>query len=100
MITSVSTHQARREFSQLLEQVHYTDQSVEIRRNKRPMAWLVGTDFIERYNKLIEYISEHKPGLAETLAVMLDDDLMRTLREGRAAVAKGETLPIESIFDD
>ena len=51
---SVSTDMARRQLSQLLEQVYYTNTQIQIKRNKRPMAWLVGAPYLEKLTQIVD----------------------------------------------
>lgn len=99
MPETVSTHDARRELSQLLERVHYTGTQIQISRNKRPMAWLVGVPFMENLVRLVNTLAETDPALADTLELMLDQDVMETLREGEDDVKHGNVVPIEQLLE-
>lgn len=99
MPETISTHDARRELSQLLERVHYTGTQIQINRNKRPMAWLVGVSFMENLVRMVETLAEKDPALADTVELMLDTDVMDTLREGEDDLKNGNVMPIEQILE-
>ena len=99
MPETISTHTARRDLAQLLERVHYTGTQIQIRRNKRPMAWLVGVAFMENIASLLETLSDKDPALVDTVELLLDADVMITLREGEADAKAGNVLPLESVLE-
>lgn len=96
---SVNTDTARRELSQLLEQVHYTGSQIQIRRNKRPMAWLVSEPFMQWVAQLTNAIREKDPALGETFEIMLDTEFSALLEQSDADVASGRTVPIAQLLE-
>lgn len=100
MVTSVSTKEAKNNFSRLIELAHFKNRQIEIRRNQRPMAWLVGTSFMQAVGQLLEYAGKHKVGWAETVEVLSDPELMAAIEEGQEAVRAGKTLPIEQALEE
>ncbi len=75
MIT-VQTHQARKELAKLIEEVYYRNERVQILRNKRSMAWLVGDPYMQAIEKLIDLIAERDPEWAKEIT----QDLEHVLR--------------------
>lgn len=75
MIT-VQTHQARKELAKLIEEVYYRNERVQILRNKRSMAWLVGDPYMPAIEKLIDLIAERDPEWAKEIT----QDLEHVLR--------------------
>jgi antitoxin YefM len=69
--------------SEVVDRVEREQDRVTITRNGRPVAMIVGMDDIE--------------GLEETLEILSDKRLMRKIRAGRAAVEKGDTIPLEDL---
>ncbi len=92
----VSAYQARRNFSELIERAFYQNERIQIERNKKRMAWLVGDPFMAAVEKLLA----ESPGLMETLAIMLDDEMMAAIRQGDREVREGKTIPIAKALDD
>lgn len=95
-MTTVSSYEARRNFAQLLELAFYKNEQILIKRNKKPMARLVGEPFMNAIEKLLTA----DPNLAETLAIMLDKDLMKVIEQGNKGVKAGKTIPIEKALED
>ena len=92
---SITTDMARRQLSQLLEQVYYTNAQFQIKRNRRPMACLVSAPYMEKLNQLVD----QSPGLAETLAIQLDDDLMAAIRQGKEDIKTGNTESLTALLE-
>jgi len=55
---------------------------------------------MDALGRLVDYILEHEPALADTLATMLDDEIRAVIEQGTQEVKEGKTLPIETILDD
>ena len=74
MIT-VQTAKARKELAELIEKVYYNNERVQILRNKRKMAWLVGDPYMKGIERLVDLIAERYPEVAKDLAEELKDIL-------------------------
>ena len=96
MTTTVSAYQVRRNFAELLELAYYRNTQIKIERNKKPMARLVGEPFMAAVEKLLQT----DPALAETIAIMLDDDMMTAIEKGNQQVKAGKTIPITKALED
>lgn len=93
-MTIVSAYEARRNLGELLETAFYQNAQIHIHRNKKPMARLVG----EPVMQAIEQLIADDPGLADTLAVMLNDDLRHTLEQSHQEARAGDLIPIEEVL--
>jgi hypothetical protein len=87
---------ARKRLPELLERAFYQNERIQIERNKKPMAWIVGEPFMRAVYSLMR----GNPGLAETLEIMMDDELMEAIEQGTREVAQGKTIPIEEALKD
>lgn len=98
--TTVSAHEARKNFATLMELAYYKNAQIRIKRNEKPMARLVGEPLMQDMDKVIDFLIKHKPALADTLAIMLDDNLKHIIDRGTAEVKARKTIPLESILED
>jgi len=94
-MTTVSTHEFRKRLSELLELAYYKNEPVHISRSGKPMARLVGEPTMQALEEIIDYIIENDPALADTLAIMVDDDIRDAIMQGRKEWEAGERIPIE-----
>ena len=69
--------------SELVDRVEQEDERIVVTRNGRPAAVLISPDDLE--------------SLEETLAVMSDPELMKQIREGEAAIERGDVFTLEEI---
>ncbi|MFT4030046.1 MAG: type II toxin-antitoxin system Phd/YefM family antitoxin [Protaetiibacter sp.] len=76
-MTTLSVADARANFSKLVESAALTHERFEVTKNGARVAVLLGAD---DYDSLIE-----------TLEILGDAEAMTDIREGRAAIARGET---------
>lgn len=76
-MTTLSVADARANFSKIVESASSTHERFEVTRNGARVAVLLGAD---DYDSLIE-----------TLEILGDPEAMADIREGQAAVARGET---------
>lgn len=98
--TSVQALDARQRFGELLDLSYYQGKQFQIMRKDKPMAWIVSQPFMDGYSQVIDYIIEHKPELADTLAIMLDGEIRDIIEKGTQEVEAGDLLPLSSILDD
>ncbi len=73
--TDISSKEIRYKIGELLNFVFYGGGQVRITRRKRVMAYLVGEPLMTVFNQLIE----DDPALADTVALMLNKELMRNI---------------------
>lgn len=99
-MTSISAHEARTKFAEFVERAFYQNQKFQVKRNDKAMAWIVGEPFMIAVDQMVDYLITHEPAVADTLAIMLDDDLRQMIEQGNQEIKEGKTLPLESILDD
>ena len=78
-MATLTTDEARKNFSKLIELAFYKNQLTRVKRNKKPMAWIVGDPFMQKIGQFVDYLIEHEPALADTLAITLDDDIREAI---------------------
>ncbi len=89
--TALTTMQLRHQLGEILERVHYQSAQFRILRKDKPMARLVN----ERYMQAIDDLIESDPALADTLALLLNDEFMKIFEQGKKEWAAGKHIPIE-----
>lgn len=99
-MVSLSTHQARQNFSELLERAFYQNAKIRIERNKKPMAWIVGNPFMEALDQVIDQLIDTNPALADSLALTLDSSIRDIIKRGHKERKARKFVPIETIFND
>ncbi len=99
-INTIPALDARRQLGELLERVYYQNQQFRIMRKDKPMAWLVGDTFMEHVATAIDYIIDHDPVLADSLALSLNTELQYLLEQGTKEREEGKLVPLESILDE
>ncbi len=99
-MTTLSSHEARARFSQLIELAFYKGEKIRVERNKKPMAWIVGDPLMNSINDLIDHIIAYEPALADTLAILIDKNMMQALKIGTKEVKLGKTIPIEKALEN
>lgn len=97
---TISTEEARRRFSELVSLAYYKGAHTPIARNKQQVAWIVGEPFMRGLGEFFSYLEENHPALADTLALLADENLRGEVEQGLEAYWRGEAFPIEHILDD
>jgi hypothetical protein len=92
MNTVVSVEQARSHLGELIQQAHYLGKPFVLTRGKKPMAALIGTQV---FGRILELIETYDPALADTLALMMNPEAEELLKQGDAAIQKGEMVPFD-----
>ncbi len=91
---TIQAIEARQRLGELLERVYYQNKVYRITRKERPMGWLVGDEFMEAVGKLVDHIIENEPVLADTLAIMLDDEIRSVVERGMKERQEGKLIPL------
>lgn len=99
-MTTVSTYEARQNLARLVELAFYKGEKIQIERNKKPMAWLVGVPLMNAIDRVIAHLSREDPAWADTLAILADEEIMQAIREGGEEVKQGKTIPIKRALED
>jgi prevent-host-death family protein len=88
--TSISISEARDRLTELMERVHYQHKQFRIVRKDKPMARLVAEPFMVAVDTLLETDS----ALADTLALMLNEEAMQIIDEDQREWERGESIPL------
>ncbi|MBZ0099225.1 MAG: type II toxin-antitoxin system Phd/YefM family antitoxin [Taibaiella sp.] len=99
-MTTVSTYEARQNFSKLIELAFYRNEHFRVKRNNKPIAWIVGEPFMQRLGRYVEYLIENEPILADTLAIALDDDIRDAIEQGSEEVKDAQFIPLDDVVTD
>ena len=83
--TNIQALEARQKLGELLELVFYQSQQFRITRKNKVMARLVGEPFM----KVIEQLIADDPGLGDTIAILLNDEVRQALDESEKDVRAG-----------
>jgi antitoxin (DNA-binding transcriptional repressor) of toxin-antitoxin stability system len=94
MSTLISAISARKQLGSLLERVYYQGQQFQITRKDKPMARLVGEPFIQAIEKLVE----SDETLADTLAILLDKEILGAIHQSRQEYQEGKALRFEDVL--
>jgi PHD/YefM family antitoxin component YafN of YafNO toxin-antitoxin module len=92
MNTIISVNQARDHLGQLIQEAHYLGKPFVLTRGKKPMAAIIGT---QEFGRILELIETYDPALADTLALMTNPEMEELLKQGEAAIQKGEMVPFD-----
>jgi hypothetical protein len=88
--TGISAIQLRQQMGEVLERVHYQFQQFRIMRKDKPMARLVNEEYMQTIDQLIE----SDPSLADTIALMLNDEAMGIIEQGQREVRENKFIPL------
>ena len=94
--TIIPAIKARQNLGELLELVYYQNKQFQIARKDKPMARLVGENFMAAIDELIET----DPALADTLAIMLNPEIREALAQGQKEYEAGNVIPLEDILKE
>src|SRR5215212_8783646 len=97
MHSIISVHEARNQLSELIQQAHYLGKPFVLTRGKKPMAAIIGT---QEFGRILELIETYDPALADTLALMTNPEVEDLLKQGEAAIQKGELVPFDAHIID
>ncbi len=88
--TGISAIQLRQQMGEVLERVHYQFQQYRITRKDKPMARLVNEEYMQTIDRLLET----DPSLADTIALMLNNEAMEIIEQGQQEVREGNLIPL------
>jgi PHD/YefM family antitoxin component YafN of YafNO toxin-antitoxin module len=92
MISPIPVHQAREHLGELIEEAYYLGKPFVIKRGKKLMAALIGT---KEFGQILRLIEKYDRGLADTLAIMSNPEILAILEEGDKDVKRGNLLPFD-----
>lgn len=87
----LSLMELRQQLGGVVERVYYQFQQYQITRKDKPMARLVNED----YMRALEHLIASDPALADTLALMLNEEAMQIIEQGEAEWRAGQRIPLE-----
>lgn len=91
-MTTIDTSliQLRNNLSSFVEQAHYTNTQIRLTRHNKPIARIVGEDFMQSLERLLE----QDPGLRETLEIMSDKNMVEMIAESQEDARRGHVRPL------
>jgi prevent-host-death family protein len=84
MTKTFSLADVKARFSEIVDLVATRQERVVVTRRGKPAAVLISPDDLE--------------SLEETLDIMSDPQLMAKIREGKAALARGDVIPLDEVI--
>lgn len=98
MTTTIDTSliQLRNNLSSFVEQAHYTNTQIRLTRHKKPIARIVGEDFMQNLERLLE----QDPALKETLQIMLDANMLEQIDQSKKEIERGEFRPLTDLLKE
>jgi len=95
MLTTVNSYQVRQNFGEFLERSFYRGNNFLIKRGKKPMAYLVGRPYLSAFFDLLK----KDKGLADTMALMLNQKASEMIDKGLDDYKKGKTVSINKLLE-
>jgi hypothetical protein len=92
-IISISTLDARRGFGDFLNRVFYGSEQIRIQRKNKTLARLVPENIALAWDQL----QKNDPGLADTIALLANKELLTGIEEGSNDYKSGKKIPLESL---
>ncbi|OGF99034.1 hypothetical protein A2153_01710 [Candidatus Gottesmanbacteria bacterium RBG_16_38_7b] len=90
----IPVHLARRNLGELLNQAFYQGTPFMLTRGDKPMAALIG---VKEFKRILELIDKYDPGLADTLAVLSNQEVQKILSQGEEDIKTGNLTPLEKV---
>ncbi len=87
---TIQALELRNNLGEFLERVYYQTTQFRIQRKNRPMARLVS----EPYMTALEQLILNDPSLADTLAVLMNDEAMRIIQAGDRELQAGQRISL------
>ncbi|GEM_PF-2100714 len=84
----------REQLGEVLERVHYQFQQYRVMRKEKPMARIVN----ETYMQAIEQLLDSDSAIADTLALLLDNEAMDVLEVGEREWQEGNRIPLADVL--
>jgi len=86
--------EARKNLSTLVNEAYYEGKLFGITKGKKPMGVLIGT---KEWKEIVETIEAHDQGLADTLAITVDPELQKLLKDGEKEIRSGKLIPLDEV---
>lgn len=94
-MTTLNAVELRQQLGEVLERVHYQAVQFRILRKDKPMARLVNEQYMEAIDQLIDT----DPSLADTLALMLNEEAMAIIEQGKSELNEGNLTPLHQALN-
>lgn len=94
-IPTIQSSDFRSQLGNVLSRVYYQGGQVRIARNNIQMVRVVP----EKFMKAIDRLIEEEPGLADTLALMLNDEAKQAINDGLAEYSAGKAISLKKAFE-
>ncbi len=91
---SLSTLELRADLGEILNTVHYQNKTYMITRKNKPLAWLIS----DRIAGALDQLLRSDSGIAETFALLLDQQALSTIKKSRSESDEGKNIPIDKAF--
>lgn len=94
LITTIKDSRLEGSINLMVDLVARENRQFVVERSGKPIAWVIP----EKIMRVIEYIVKNNPLLADELVIEADGMVSRSIQESRAAMKKGQKIPIEDAF--
>lgn len=94
LITTIKDTRLEGSINSMVDLVAREDRQFIVERDGKPVAWVVP----EKIMRVIEYIVKHNSLLADELVIEAEGQVGQAIRESRAAMKKGQKIPIGDAF--
>ncbi|WP_420628625.1 hypothetical protein [Candidatus Leptofilum sp.] len=74
-------------------------QPFRIVNENKPVAWLISPQHMYELNLMISLILQKDAGLADTLAILANDEIQQQLEESTTDIEAGKGTPLESLLE-
>jgi antitoxin (DNA-binding transcriptional repressor) of toxin-antitoxin stability system len=92
-LSTLSSMQLRTKLGEILERVYYRGEQFQIVRKDKPMARIVSDLLMQQFDELIAT----DPALADTLALMMNEEVQVAIREGQMEIKSQKLIPFEQL---
>lgn len=94
--STIPAIKVRQNLGELLELAYYQNKQFQIARRNKLMARIVSENFMAAIDELIE----SDPGLADTLAIMLNPEIHKAIIQGHKEYQAGNVVSFEDAFKE
>lgn len=97
-MTTIDTSllQLRNNLTSFVEQAYYKNTQIRLTRHKKPIARIVGEDFMQNLERLLE----QDAGLRETLEIMSDKNMVDMIAESQEDARRGNVHPLTDLLQE
>jgi len=93
-LETIQSSDFRKQLGNVLNRVYYQGSQIRIIKNKQLVVRLVP----EQFMVALDEIMENEPGLADTLALMLNPEIKTTIKKGLEDYEKGNVVSLDEAF--